>query len=276
LAVIMLRGRLKPETVFPPDVLTGQASAAAPTAALSRSVPLAGYISRRRFANGGLGAMTIEINTLYHVSVTVSALLGVLLLYSWWLTRQVQALAWWSVGFFLVAVGLGLLAARGGIHHIASIAIANAVVFLGAACFWTGARAFEGRRPYLAGLALGSLIWLVLCAIPAFYGSINARTLVASAILGVYALLAAYELWAGRAVPLLTRWPSIALLTFHGALFFVRDALVVMAPLEEGLPGATSVWFVLLHYEVILYEIALAFCFLAMAKERAGQKLVIA
>lgn len=220
--------------------------------------------------------MTIEINTLFHVSVTVSALLGILLLYHWRTIPGVPALGWWGAGFLLVSIGLGLLAARGAVHHVLSIAVANAVIFLGAAFFWTGARVFDGRRPYLAGLIVGSLVWSILCAIPTFYGSINARTLVASTTLGIYTLLAAYELWRGRAVPLLTRWVTIALLTFHGALFFVRDALVLLAPLDEGLPGASSVWFVVLHYEVILYEIALAFCFFAMAKERAGQRLVIA
>jgi hypothetical protein len=120
------------------------------------------------------------------------------------------------------------------------------------------------------------VLWVVLCLIPAFYGDINLRILVASSTLGVYTLATAYELWRGRAVPLLTRWPAIALLTFHGALFFIRIVLALLAPLEEGLPGAGGGWFVFLHYEIILYEIALAFSFFAMAKERAGQKLVIA
>ena len=222
-------------------------------------------------------AVNIEVNTLYHVSVTVSALLGILLLYNWRFSRGVPAVAWWGAGMFFIAVGLALVAARGAIHPVLSIAAANAVILIGAALLWTGIRIFDGRKPHLIGLFGGPAIWLAACLIPAFYGSINARTILGSAILGIYTLTAAYDLWQGRAVPLLTRWSAIGLLAFHGVLFFVRIVLVTFAPLDEGLlPGATSVWFMMLHYEVVLYEIALAFQLFAMAKERSGQRLVIA
>jgi len=210
------------------------------------------------------------------VSVTVSLLLGLLLLYNWWLHRDAPALGWWGAGFLLVGAGLGLLAARGAMHDLLSIMAANAVLFLGTAFWWTGARVFDGRKPHLALMGTGSVLWIVLYFIPAFYEAINTRVIVASSILGIYTLLTAFELWRGRAVPLLARLPAVALLTFHGALFFVRIAFTLLAPLDEGLPGAGGGWFVVLHYEIILYEIALAFSLFAMAKERAGQKLVIA
>ena len=220
--------------------------------------------------------MTIEINTLFHLSVTVSVLLGLLLLYGWWISRTVPALAWWGAGMLLIGVGLALVAARLSIHHILSIALANATIFVGAGLIWTGCRVFDNRKLFWPVLVAGPAIWLVACLVPAFYGSINARAICAFTILGIYTLTGAYELWKGRALPLLTRWPTIVLLAVHGALFFVRIALVLMAPLQEGLPGQTSLWFVVLLYEVILYEIALSFSFFAMAKERGGQRLVIA
>lgn len=220
--------------------------------------------------------MTIEVNTLYHLSVTISLLLGVLLLYSWRFGRTGPAIGYWGAGMFLVGVGFGLLGARGAVHHALSIAIANAVMLIAVALFWTGARVFDGRRPHIAGLVAGAVIWLVACMVPAFYASINARTMLVSALLGGYTLAAAYELWRGQDMPLPTRWPAIVLMGFHGLLFFARVALVATAPLDEGLPGASSAWYVVLHYEVILYEIALAFSFLAMAKERPARVIAAA
>jgi hypothetical protein len=220
--------------------------------------------------------MTIEINTLYHLAVSVSVLLGLLLLYGWAITRTVPALAWWGAGMALIGVGLALLAARMSIHHVLSIVIANATILMGPGLIWTGTCIFDNRKVFWPALVAGPAIWLVACLVPAFYGSINARALCSFTILGIYTLTGAYELWKGRALPLLTRWPAIVLLSFHGARFFVRIALVLMAPLQEGLPGQTSLWFVVLLYEVILYEIALSFSFFAMAKERTGQRLVIA
>jgi hypothetical protein len=217
--------------------------------------------------------MAIEINTLFHLSITIAALLGILLLYTWWLARM-PALGWWGAAFVVIAAGLALLAGRGALHHIASIPIANALLFIGAAMFWTGARVFEGKKPMLVGIAAVPVVWLVLCAVPDFYASINARTLFVSTALGVLTLATAYELWLARAIPLPTRLPAIAILVFHGALFFVRDVLVLLAPLEEGLPGATSLWYAVFHYEIILYLIAIAYCYLAMAKERGTQSAI--
>lgn len=220
--------------------------------------------------------MSIEINTLYHLSVAISVLLGVLLFYGWAISRTLPALAWWGAGLVLVGVGLGLIAARNSVPPVLSIAIANAILFLGAGLVWTGTRIFDNRKLFWPALAAGPVIWLVACLVPAFYGSINFRAMGAFTVLGVYTLSGGYELWKGRGLPLVTRWLAIALLSFHGALYFVRVALVLTSPLQEGLPGTTSTWFVLLLYEVILYEIALAFAFFAMAKERSGQRLVIA
>jgi hypothetical protein len=220
--------------------------------------------------------MTIDINTLYHLSVTVSVLLGLLLLYGWWSNWTVRALAWWGAGMMLIGVGLGLLAARGNIHPVLSIVVANAAILFGAGSIWTGTRVFDNRKIFWPALIAGPTVWVIVCLVPAFYGSINARAICAFTILGIYTTTGAFELWKGRGLPLLTRWPAIVLLAFHGGLFFVRIALVVISPLQEGLPGRTSLWFVVLLYEVILYEIALSFSFFAMAKERTGQRLVVA
>jgi hypothetical protein len=213
--------------------------------------------------------MELEIETLFHVSVTVSALVGLLLLLSWQLGRDYRALGWWGASFVLIAVGLLLLGLRGGIHHVLSIAIANGIIAIGAAMLWSGARVFDGRKaPLIAGLA-GAVIWWIACLIPSFFGDINARTILISLILGIYNLLAAYELSRDRGEANHT-WRRLAtvLLGIHGLLFFVRIIFVLSSPLEEGLPGATSDWYLVLHYEVILYVVALGYVFLALAASR--------
>ena len=125
-------------------------------------------------------------------------------------------------------------------------------------------------------IVAGPLVWAAACAVPPFYGSINARAILVFAILLVYTLASAFELWRGRGVPLVSRWPTIVLLCFQSVLIAGRIGLIILMPLQEGLPGSTANWFVVAHYEAVLYEIALAFAFFAMAKERGGQRLVIA
>ena len=210
--------------------------------------------------------MKLEIETLFHVSVTVSALVGLLLLLAWREASDRRELGWWGAAFLLIAAGLLLLGLRGGIHHVLSIALANGIVALGAAMLWAGARAHRGRRPPLVAGVAGTIVWWIVCLIPGFYGDINARTILISAILGIYNLLAAYELSGDRGKGEgLWRWLAMILLGIHGLLFFVRIVFVLAAPLEEGLPGATSGWYLVLHYEVILYVIALGYVFLALS-----------
>ena len=210
--------------------------------------------------------MELEIETLFHVSVTVSALVGLLLLIAWQESRDHRALGWWGGSFLLIAIGLLLLGLRGGIHHVPSIAISNGLIAIGSAMLWGGARVYEGRKaPLIAGVA-GAVIWWIACLIPSFYGDINARTILISLILGVYNLLAAYELSGNRGkVDQTWRWLATALLGIHGLLFFARIIFVLSSPLEEGLPGATSDWYLVLHYEVILYVVALGYVFLALS-----------
>jgi len=220
--------------------------------------------------------MGIDVHTLYNLSAAISALLGLLLIFSWRYGRSVPALGLWGAGMVLVGIGLALIASRGSIHNILSIVVANALITLGAAVAWSGTRIFDGKRIPRPLIVAGPLIWIAACAVPSFYASINARAILVFSIIAAYTLAAAFELWRGRALPLLTRWPAIVLLTIQGVILLTRIGLVVAVPLNEDLPGATSGWFRIALYEAILYEIALSFSFLAMAKERAGQRLVIA
>jgi hypothetical protein len=220
--------------------------------------------------------MGIEVHTLYLLSATISLLLGFLLLVSWRLNGSVPALGLWGAGIVIFGVGLALVAARGSIPDIVSIVVANAVSLVGAAVVWSGTRVFDGRAVLRSTIVAGPLVWVAACIVPVFYGSINARAILVFAILLAYTVASAFELWRGRALPLVSRWPTIVLLGVQSLLIVVRIGLIIVMPLQEGLPGSTGNWFLVAHYEALLYEIALAFAFFAMAKERGGQRLVIA
>jgi hypothetical protein len=109
---------------------------------------------------------------------------------------------------------------------------------------------------------------------PAFYGSITARTILISTILGVYTLLLAYELWSGSRQPTFVRWVAVLLIAIEGAQFLLRDVFAALTPLEEALPGSSSGWYILLMYETIIYMIALGFLLLALAGEKAPSRRI--
>jgi hypothetical protein len=155
------------------------------------------------------------------------------------------------------------------IHHVQSIAIGNAVIAVAVAAIWTGARVLERRSVHWVGLFTGAVIWLAACLVPSFYGSINARTVLISAILGAYTLLTAYEFWQRRGVWLLA---PVRRRAAGGA----RRALLLRMPLlaspMRGAAGLFGGWYLFLVYETILYKIALGFALLAMAKDGATRR----
>jgi hypothetical protein len=210
----------------------------------------------------------IELKTLYLVSVCVTALLGFLLLFVWSQHPNLEALWWWAAAEFALALGLGLLGLRESIHHIPSIALANAMIALSAALFWTGARVLERRKPDLRWLFAGSAVWLVACAIPPFYSSINARTELMAVILAVYTGLLAWELWQTRRERDNIRLALIVIVAMQAAMFLARVPAVIWAPVQEALPGVGSAWYTAHQYEIVIYKIAVVVLFIVGAGGR--------
>lgn len=210
----------------------------------------------------------IELKTLYLVSVCVTALLGFLLLFVWSQHPAVEALWWWAAAEFALALGLALLGLRETIHHIPSIALANAVIALSAALFWTGARVLERRKPDLRWLFAGAVLWLAACLIPPFYGSINARTGLMAIILAAYTWRLAWELWQTRRARDAIRWALIVIVAIQGAMFLARLPAAIWAPIQEALPGVGSAWYTLHQFEIVLYKIAIVVLFIVVAVGR--------
>lgn len=210
----------------------------------------------------------IELKTLYLVSVCVTALLGFLLLFVWSQHPAMEALWWWAAAEFALALGLALLGLRESIHHIPSIALANAVIALSAAVFWTGARVLERRKPDLRWLFAGAVLWLAACLIPPFYGSINARTGLMAIILAAYTWRLAWELWQTRRARDAIRWALIVIVAIQGAMFLARLPAAIWAPIQEALPGVGSAWYTLHQFEIVLYKIAIVVLFIVVAVGR--------
>jgi diguanylate cyclase (GGDEF)-like protein len=215
----------------------------------------------------------LDIPTIYVLMLSVMVLLGALTLFAWLQNRAVRALAWWGGAVLVMTAALGLLCLRGTIPDFYSTDLAYAVLFTACALMLEGARCFEARRPSLAILLAGALVWIVVCRIPALYDSATARMIIVSAIVGLYSLGCAYVLWSGRAEPLLSRWPLIVLTAFGGGLFLVRIPLVVLHPLAEApvtsFDALRSFWFAVVSTFTLLFIIAINYLFLALTKERS-------
>ena len=212
--------------------------------------------------------MSLDVNTLFMVTIYVEAILGLLLLFVWVQNTAIQAVAWWGFAHLIRAGSIVLFGMYGSAPDLITIDLANALLFTSFAVTWTGARVFDGRPAEPVYLVTGAVLWLLICRLPLLADAIDMRSMIATGIITTYTWLTAYEFWRGRSEALVSRWPAIFMLFAHGSLFLLRTPLIAMLPWSVTNRVYGSVWLTVLSFEALLFTISIAFILLAMAKER--------
>jgi diguanylate cyclase (GGDEF)-like protein len=213
--------------------------------------------------------VTLDIATLFAVTVFSMGLGGALLLFAWLQARDTTALAWWGTAFLVFAPSTALFGARGVIADLWSIQIANGLMLFGYGLLWTGARVFEGRKAAPLYIVAGAVVWLAACQFDTFMQSVPSRVALASLLIGIYSVAFVYELWRGRHDGLMTRWPVMAIAVIHMVLFPIRAPYVLSLPFPLTLPSYGTETSLLLTFAPLLYSFALVFLLMALTKERA-------
>ena len=127
--------------------------------------------------------MTLDVNTLFLITIYVEAMLGLLLLFAWVQNSNITAVAWWGSAHLLRAASVVLFGMFGSVPELVSIDLANALLFTAFAATWTGARVFDGRATSPLGLFAGAAAWLLFCRLPFIADSMDARVLISSGII---------------------------------------------------------------------------------------------
>src|SRR6186997_3345156 len=213
--------------------------------------------------------MTLDVHTLFMVTIYVEGILGLLLLFVLAQNMALRAGCCWGFAHVTRLASIALFALYGSSPDLITIDLANALLFTAFAMTWTGARVFDGRPVEPVYLVTGAVLWLLVCRLPLVMDSNNVRSLIISGIITAYVWLTAYEFWRGRSEALVSRWPAIVMFFAHGALFLLRTPIIALLPSASGSDGMYgSVWMTVLSFEALLLTISSAFLLLAMAKER--------
>ena len=216
-----------------------------------------------------LSRFAVDLPTLFTVAVFVTAVAGLLLLFSSLQNRRESSLALWGLGYLLGALAPAFLALRGFMPLAWSMIGAGTSISCAYAVVWAATRIFEGRVPRPALVVAGGVIWLAACQFDAFRASEHARVLLLTLIVVTYTLSAAYEVFNARDRELISRWPTIVLLLAHAGFIVARIPLMpqLVFPLPAGGPQQGPLLIVLL--EAIFFVFCLAFLRVNMSKERA-------
>jgi diguanylate cyclase (GGDEF)-like protein len=220
--------------------------------------------------------MEIHIPTLALVAVSITVILGALLLLASRRDQTTAALVWWGVAYLVGGASFGLLAARGAVPDVLSIEIANALLLVSYSFLFAGMRAFGGRGTPVTVFLIAPLIWLNAMRVPAIAADVNLRIIAVSSLQCGLVLLMAYELWRERAESLLSRWPAIILLLTHAFILNARMVTVLSAPIISDRDFLGSPAFAIMAFGTVLYTITFAFLLLSMTKERGELRHKIA
>jgi diguanylate cyclase (GGDEF)-like protein len=216
--------------------------------------------------------MKIDIPTLFALVAMICLVVGALFCGAWLRDRSNNLALRAAAGPAVIAVGVSLILMRGIVPDWLSIVVANALLVTGIGLIWSTIRAFEHRTAPLPAVLAGTVVWLIACAIPAFYVVAEWRIALMSFIAAAYSVSAAYEFWRGRSERLQARMPLVALCLIHAVIVSARAVAALLVPLEgEPLDGN---WLQnLFMMEAPLFLIAGAFLGAALVRERAERDL---
>ena len=222
--------------------------------------------------------MQVGLDTLLLMTVDIEAMLGLLLLFAWVQNTSIHAVAWWGFAYLLRAFSIVLFGMYGTVSELITIDLANAALFISFALTWMGTRVFGGRSVQPLALFAGAALWLLASRTPFLVESQDVRVLLGSGIITAYTWLTAYEFWRGRNDPLISRWPTIFVLAAYGAQVLLHTPLSAILPWTTDNHLFASAWLTTISFGTLLFTIAVAFLFLAIAKERSEsrQKTIVA
>jgi diguanylate cyclase (GGDEF)-like protein len=216
-----------------------------------------------------ISSFAVDLPTLCAATGFIAVTGGLLLLFSWMQNRSVPALAFWGMGYLLASTGAALMALRGLISPAWSICAAIALICLAYGLVWAGSRSFEGRTVRVRWIVAGAAIWVAACQIDSFYQFAPARVMLGSAILATYAMLSAREVFHARDRELISRWPTVALLSLHACFLLVRIPFASALTFPAIGDPSSRPAMLIMAFESLFAVFCLAFLRVSMAKERA-------
>jgi diguanylate cyclase (GGDEF)-like protein len=207
------------------------------------------------------------MQTISAVNVTVTVILGGVLLFTWAREDESPFVGWWGLALLILGAGVAMTAAASPPNGGDVLAIGTASIILGDALKWKASREFAHRPARLLWILLGPVGFL-LAVQSSYLQSFDDRLSALCTILAIYNIAAAFELSRANGERLPSRLPAVILLVVTGFGYLSWFPLNLIMPIQESQWVVLSVWFPAVILVTLLLRVALAFIVLSMAKER--------
>jgi diguanylate cyclase (GGDEF)-like protein len=211
--------------------------------------------------------MHLDMLTMAAVNVTVTAVLGLVLIFTWGRERANSFVGWWGLAQLVMSAGVLIAVVLWRTNHAALVPVGSASMILANALQWKASCQFEHRPAHPLWIIAGPIAFL-LAAPSGLLGPFDGRLILLCTLIATYNFAAAIELAHGYRERLRSRWPAVVMLIAAGALYLSWLPLILTLPIHEAGLVFVSSWFAMIVLVNLSVRTALAFIVLAMAKER--------
>lgn len=211
--------------------------------------------------------MQLDMITMSTVDITVTTVLGLVLVFTWTRERAVRLVGWWGLAMLFQAGGAVIAASAALLDDALLVAAGLAVMVLADSLKSTASREFINRPTFAAWALLGPLAFL-LVAFSGYVGSLREQFVVFCALTALCNFGAGFELARANGKQLISHWPAVVLLGATGIACVSLIPLAISVPYEQAREAYISGWFSGISLVTLVIRIALAFVVLAMAKQR--------
>ena len=213
--------------------------------------------------------MQLDLQTMSAVNVTVTTILGGVLLLTWARERENPLIGWWGLALLVQAAGLAIILSALPANGGDLLAAGSATIILGEGIKWKAAREFADRRAWLFWILLGP-VGFVLALQSGFLQSFSDRLDAFCTILTLYNFATAYAFSRAKGEQPVSRWPAVILLVMVGLGYLSWLPLNLAMPIHQSQWVAASIWFPVVVLVTLLLRVAIAFVVLSLAKERSA------
>jgi diguanylate cyclase (GGDEF)-like protein len=215
--------------------------------------------------------MYLDMMTMSAVAITVTAILGFVLVFNWARQGGLPFVGLWGVAMLLLSAGIVIAAASARQGLAGALTIGQGAMILASAIKWHACRQFAHRHARPRYTVAGPILFLLVTN-SGFVETFNSRLMLVCTLFAAYNFAAAAELSYVDGEQLPSRWPAVAILVLTGASFLSWVPLIGVMPIPEAGTVFYSSWFPTVILITVLLRVALAFVVLSMAKERQEQE----
>ena len=90
--------------------------------------------------------MQLDMPTISAVAISVTAIIGIVLIFAWWREPTSPLTGWWGLAQLVMCVGIVFALIAAGTNDANLHAFGQAWIILSASLMWMAARQFEGRK----------------------------------------------------------------------------------------------------------------------------------